>query len=250
MNGLRAAVGKGFGEHLEALGPDVLLLQEVRARPGQLPGAWSAPPAWHALWHPAEQPGYAGVAVWSRTPAEILETGLGTADPEGRVLRVRVGWLQVVSLYVPSGSSGELRQATKEAFMAELLAWTRPLAALDEPVVIGGDFNVAPTPDDLFNPTGNKKNSGFLPHEREWFAELLESGWTDLFRAHRGPGKGPWSWWSNRGKARELDRGWRIDFLLGNAAAAARLERAHIRKEAGITVSDHAPVTVDLRRRV
>ncbi|MEZ4319255.1 MAG: exodeoxyribonuclease III [Myxococcota bacterium] len=258
VNGLRAAIDKGFGAHLDAIAPDILLLQEVRARPHQLQPGWAHPDGWHALWHPSGTPGYSGVAVWSRvatgpsgreqaTP-EILETGLGAADPEGRVLRVRVGWLQVASVYLPSGSSGPERQAVKETFMAELLEWSRALAALDEPVILGGDLNIAPTPDDLFNPTGNKRNSGFLPQEREWFAALLASGWTDLFRAHRGPGKGPWSWWSNRGKARELDRGWRIDFLLGNAAAAARLKSAAIRKEAGITVSDHAPVTVDLRR--
>jgi exodeoxyribonuclease-3 len=165
------------------------------------------------------------------------------------VLRARVDWLQVVSLYLPSGSSGPERQAIKDTFMEDFLTWARPLAALDEPVLIGGDFNVAPTPDDLFNPTGNKKNSGFLEHERAWFASLLESGWTDLFRSHRGPGKGPWSWWSNRGRARELDRGWRIDFVLGNAAATKRLKSASIHREAGVTVSDHAPVTIELRKR-
>jgi len=249
VNGLRAAIRKGFGEHLEALEPDILLLQEVRARPHQLPDDWARPDGWHALWHPAEKAGYSGVAVWSRDAPEILETGLGAADPEGRVLRVRVGWLQVASIYLPSGSSGPERQAYKDGWMDRLLEWSRELSELDEPVLLGGDFNIAPTADDIHNPTGNKKNSGFLPHEREWFSQLLDVGWTDLFRSHNGPGKGPYSWWSNRGRARELDRGWRIDFLLGNAAASRRLASASIRREAGLTVSDHAPVTIDLKRR-
>ncbi|MCA9571191.1 MAG: exodeoxyribonuclease III, partial [Myxococcales bacterium] len=99
------------------------------------------------------------------------------------------------------------------------------------------------------DPRANKANSGFLPHERAWFADVLASGWTDLFRAAHGPGKGPYSWWSNRGRARELDRGWRIDHLLGNAAAAARLRGASILREGGLDTSDHAPVSVDLRQR-
>lgn len=248
VNGMRAALKKGLHAHLEALDTDVVLFQEVRANVHQLK-ADAAPEGWHVLWHPGEKPGYAGVAIWSRQPPEVLETGLGGPDPEGRVLRARIGKAQVVSLYLPSGSSGAVRQAKKEVFMERLAAWMEPLAALEEPVIIGGDWNIAPTSDDLFNPTGNKKNSGFLPHERAWFQAQLDAGWTDLFRAHRGPGKGPWSWWSNRGRARELDRGWRIDHLLGNAIAAKRLRKASIRRAGGLTVSDHAPVTVDLKSR-
>lgn len=248
VNGLRAATSKGFYDHVEAVAPDILLLQEVRASVRQL-GENAAPSGWHVLWHPAERPGYAGVAIWSREPAEVLETGLGAADPEGRVLRARIGGVQVVSLYLPSGSSGEERQAYKEGFMERLAAWMQPLSTLEEPVIIGGDWNIAPTAEDLFNPVGNKKNSGFLPQERAWFAEVLEAGWSDLFRLHRGPGVGPWSWWSNRGQARALDRGWRIDHLLGNAAATARLKGASIRREGGMDTSDHAPVSVDLRSR-
>ena len=125
----------------------------------------------------------------------------------------------------------------------------QPLSTCEEPVIIGGDWNLAPTADVLFNPVANKRNSGFLPQERAWFACVVEAGWTDLFRAHRGPGVGPWSWWSNRGQARLLDRGWRIDHLLGNAAATARLKGASIHREGGVLTSDHAPVSVDLRAR-
>lgn len=249
VNGLRAALRKDFARHLSNLDPDILLLQEVRARPKQLPDGWSRPEGWTALWHPAEKNGYSGVAIWTKHDVEILETGLGGPDPEGRVLRVRTGGIQVISMYLPSGSSGETRQAVKDDFLERLTDWLVPLAASDEPVVLAGDLNIVPTADDIHDPVGNKNNSGFLPHERAWFAATLEAGWTDLFRAHHGPGKGPYSWWSNRGRARELDRGWRIDHALGNAAAAARLKSAHILREGGLDTSDHAPLTVELGKR-
>lgn len=247
VNGLRAALRKGFADHLAAIAPDALMLQEIRVVPEQLPGKWAAPEGWHVSWHPAEKKGYAGTSTWTREPHVELGRGLADGpDPQGRVLRARVDGVQLVNVYLPSGSSGPERQAAKDAWIEAFLPWATALAASDEPVVLGGDLNIAHTPDDIHNPTGNKKNSGFLPHERAWFTALLEAGWTDLLRAHVGPRKGPYSWWSNRGRARELDRGWRIDYLLGNAAAAVRAQRVWIVREAGLTVSDHAPVCLDL----
>ena len=130
--------------------------------------------------------------------------------------------------------------------MEDLLEWARPFTKLDEPVFLCGDLNIAHTEDDIWNPVGNKNMSGFLPQEREWFDRLLASGWNDLLRISVGPGKGPYSWWSNRGQAREKDRGWRIDYVLGNAAAAPLLKQASVMREGGLVVSDHAPVIVDL----
>jgi exodeoxyribonuclease-3 len=246
VNGLRAAIRKGFGEHLDGLAPDVVLLQEIRALPEQLPAAWRAPDGWHVHWHPAEKKGYAGTAILSRHPLEITGVGLDDDDPEGRVISARTGGVNVVSVYLPSGSSGEERQAVKEDWMVRFADWMSVRCAMDEPVVVGGDLNVAQTAQDIWNPTGNKKNSGFLPHERAWFSELLEQGWTDTLREAVGDVKGPYSWWSNRGQARAKDRGWRIDYLLANAAASARVTGASVHKEGGMTVSDHAPVVLDL----
>jgi exodeoxyribonuclease-3 len=113
-------------------------------------------------------------------------------------------------------------------------------------VVVGGDLNIAHTEQDIFYAAGNKKNSGFMPHEREWFGDVLKTGWSDFIREHYGDIDGPYSWWSNRGKARELDRGWRIDYLLGNSAASKRFVDAAIHRPGGMTVSDHAPVTINL----
>lgn len=248
VNGLRAALRKGFADHLARIGPDVLLLQEVRALPEQLPELWTAPAGWHVHWHPAQQKGYAGVAAWSRRPMTVLGTGLGDGDddPEGRVLSVKVDGVRLVSVYLPSGSSGDHRQAEKEKWMARFLPWAQGLARSRVPTVLGGDFNIAHTERDIFYARSNEKTSGFLPHERAWFGELLGAGWRDLVRECCGQVQGPYSWWSNRGRARELDRGWRIDYLLANRAAARRLGSAGIDREAGLSVSDHAPVSVDL----
>lgn len=247
VNGLRGALECGFGGALARLAPDVLLLQEIRALPEQLEPAWADPPGWDAAWHPAERKGYAGVATWSRWPLERLGTGLdGGPDPDGRVLRTRVGEVELVNIYLPSGSRSPERQAVKDAFLEQLEQWASALVGADHPVVIAGDLNVAPTADDLFNPTANRSHSGFLPHEREWFARLLEAGWTDVVRAHFGARKGPYSWWSNLGKARQLDRGWRIDHILANPAAARVCSGVHIDRASALEISDHAPLTVEL----
>ena len=248
VNGLRAALKKGFADHVAQLAPDVLMLQEIRSLPEQIPDAWREPIGWSAHWNPAEKKGYAGTAILSRLPMKFLNEGIdGSADPEGRVVHANVEDVHVVSLYLPSGSSGEERQAIKEEWMAEIFPWLKKLAKLKQPVILGGDLNIAHTEQDIFYATGNKKTSGFLSHEREWFTDMLALGWHDFIRMHFGDRDGPYSWWSNRGKARELDRGWRIDYLLGNTAAAERFVDAHIHREAGVIVSDHAPVTINLR---
>lgn len=252
VNGLRAAIRKGIDRFVDQLAPDVLMLQEIRCTPEQLGGAWTPscglPPAdWHVHWHAAARLGYAGVVTWSRAPIEVLGTGLDGEDPEGRVLSARVGGVRVVNVYLPSGAAGPERQAAKEAWMARFLPWAARLAALPEPVVLGGDLNIAHTENDIHDPRRGSKISGFLPHEREWFTRLLATGWTDTVRRHFGDRKGPYSWWSNFGKAREQDRGWRIDYLLANAAAAERVADAGILREGGLVVSDHAPVWIELR---
>jgi exodeoxyribonuclease-3 len=243
---MRAALRKGYAQHIEELQPDVVLLQEIRALPEQLPAAWRDPEGWHVVWHPAVKKGYAGTAILSRHPIEVLGRGIGADDDEGRVVTVRTGGVRVVSVYLPSGSSGEVRQAVKDTWLVAFASWLDELLALDEPVVVGGDFNIAHTEHDIWNPKGNAKNSGFLPHERAWFTDILSRGWRDTTRDVLGEGQGPYSWWSNRGQARAKDRGWRIDYLLANPSAASDITGAGIHKEGGMTVSDHAPVWLDL----
>jgi len=246
VNGLRAALRKGFAEILEQINPDVLLLQEVRALPEQLPPEWARPDGWHVHWHPAQKLGYAGTAIWSRQPLEIISTGLDADDPEGRVVRARVEGVDVVSIYLPSGSSGPERQKHKDAWLVQFAPWAESLLKARRPLVLGGDFNIAHTEKDIFYAKANEDQSGFLPHERAWIGKLFDSGWNDFIRQHVGDVQGPYSWWSNRGKARELDRGWRIDYLLGNSHAAQRFVQGDICRAGGLTVSDHAPVTIEI----
>lgn len=247
VNGLRAALKKGFGDCLARISPDVLLLQEIRSLPEQLPPEWHDPEGWTAYWHPAEKKGYAGTAIWSRLPIEFLGSGIkGKPDPDGRVVSAQVQGVQVVSVYLPSGSAGPVQQQSKEAWMKRFLPWAKELAQADHPVILGGDLNIAHTERDIFYAKGNEKNSGFLPHERQWFTRLLKAGWHDFVRDHFGEIHGPYSWWSNRGNARQLDRGWRIDYLLGNQAAGEKFLAASVDRAAGISVSDHAPVTIEL----
>jgi len=253
VNGLRAALRKGFAATLDRIQPDVLLLQEVRAMPDQLPTEWQDPDGWFVHWHPAQRPGYSGTAIWSRQPIEILGTGhgvddspLGSGDPEGRLVLAKTGPIRVASVYLPSGSSGEHRQSQKDLWLGVFENWASRAYRARTPTFLGGDFNVAHTENDIFHAKSNQNTSGFLPHEREWIGKLFESGWQDFVRMQAGDGPGPYTWWSNRGRARELDRGWRIDYLLGNRAAAKIAGSTHIDREAGITVSDHAPVSIDL----
>lgn len=248
VNGFRAALRKGFAEHLQRINPDVLLLQEVRALPEQLGDGWHAPEGWHVVWNAAQRKGYSGTAIWSRLPIDRIQLGLSDSDSddEGRLTTAEIAGLTISSVYLPSGSSGSERQAMKEKWMEQFRNWTDGKKSIG-PVIFGGDLNVAHTEKDIFYAKANEKTSGFLPHEREWLGQLLDSGWHDLIREHFGDVQGPYSWWSNRGKARELDRGWRIDYLLANAQVRSRMLRAEIDREAGIAVSDHAPVTIELK---
>lgn len=245
VNGLRAALRKGFEGFVQALEPDVLLLQEIRVTPEQLPDEVAKPKGWHVHWHPAHKKGYAGTAIWSRTPLTDVTLGIGEDDDQGRVLSATTNGLRVVSVYLPSGSSGPEKQANKEVWLEKFAPWADRLRERG-PTVMGGDFNIAHTERDIFYAKGNAKNSGFLPHERAWMGGLMEAGWRDLIRETAGDVEGPYSWWSNRGKARALNRGWRIDYLLANESAGAGYTGAFVHREGGMAVSDHAPVVIDL----
>lgn len=246
VNGLRAAIRKGFEDVINEIQPDVLMLQEVRALPEQLPGDWANPDGWNVVWHPAEKLGYSGTAVWSRLPVKEVSRGAHDADLEGRLLHVRVNRVDLVCTYLPSGSSGDHRQQIKDEWMEGFFPWLDELRQQRRSVIVGGDLNIAHTEQDIFHAKSNEKTSGFLPHEREWFGGILESGWHDLVREHYGHRDGPYSWWSNRGRARELDRGWRIDYLLANRAARRRFQSADVHRELAMHVSDHVPVTIEI----
>ena len=245
VNGLREAAKRGFGDWLARKQPDVLCLQEVRARPEQVSDELRSPAGYSTRWLWAEKRGYSGVALYSREAADAYLPGCGIdwADREGRVLRGDFGDEVIVSTYVPSGSSSEERQALKFSFLDAFPRFTKKLLKLDRPVALCGDVNIAHTELDIHAPKRNEKNSGFLPEERAWLTKLLRQGWVDVLRAQHPDEPGLYSWWSNRGQARAKDLGWRIDYVLMNPAFAERVTRAWIDKEAGL--SDHAPVWVE-----
>ena len=250
VNGIRAAIRKGLDKFIDKMDADVLMLQEVRCLPEQLPKDWKVPEGYEMILHPAEKKGYSGVATLSKGPMKEQGRGMkGSLDPtdsEGRVLITEHDDLLLVNTYLPSGSSKEERQIYKETWMEQWRQFIQPLIALEKPVIVAGDLNIAHTENDIWNPKGNAKSSGFLPHEREWFSDLLNDGWHDLFREHVGPDAKLFSWWSNRGQARIKDRGWRIDYLLGNKIAFDLLVSVEIDRQGGLEVSDHAPVILDL----
>tara|TARA_B100001059_G_scaffold157246_1_gene156781 strand:+ start:1775 stop:2593 length:819 start_codon:yes stop_codon:yes gene_type:complete len=247
VNGLRAAIRKGLEHWLEELKPDVVMLQEIRARPDQLPDQWRSMDGWHVQWNPAERPGYSGTCIWSRRPIDRVEVGIaGKSDPEGRMVLARIGDLDVASIYLPSGSSSEDAHRRKQKWMKDFAPHAGSLMRRRRSVLLGGDFNIARSERDIFHWKSNRSTSGFLPEEREWMDELVGRGARDLVRDHFGDVEGPYTWWSNRGQARKLDRGWRIDYLLGNASATRRMKKVHVHREAGLAISDHAPVIIDL----
>jgi exodeoxyribonuclease III len=247
VNGLRSGVRRGFGRWVRRQRPDVLCLQEIRLDPAVPPKGELAPPrTWKGAWNHAQKKGYSGVAVWSRQAPLAFRTGTGLAwsDLEGRVLVAEFDRMRVVSVYIPSGSRTAERQARKDAFLDHFLGFTSELLKDGRPTVMCGDLNIAHTELDIHNPSGNRKNSGFLPHERDWMDRLFAQGWVDVYRKLH-PGKKHYSWWSNLGRARELDRGWRLDYQVATPDLADRAVEGKIERLASL--SDHAPVTISYR---
>jgi exodeoxyribonuclease-3 len=246
LNGIRSAGRRGLLRWLKRTQPDLLCLQELRAQPSDVEDELRSPAGWNARWQSAAKKGYAGVALYSREAPDHYVAGLPFEHcrDEGRALRADFPDLSVISLYVPSGSSSPARQAAKFRFLDEIRPWFDALRAEQRPIAVCGDVNIAPSALDLARPKQNEKNSGFLPEERAWFADLLASGWTDAVRALHPGEPGLYSWWSNRGQARAKDIGWRLDHVLVTEELAPRVRRAWIEKKAGL--SDHAPVWVEL----
>lgn len=240
VNGIRSATQKGLLEWLAGQNADVVLLQEVRAHQHQLPDFSALD--YKTYWFAAQKAGYSGVGVLSKLEPKKVQYGFGSAefDAEGRVLCLEFDGWNAISAYFPSGSSNQERQAAKYRFLAEFEPW---LLALHGEVLLGGDLNIAHREIDLKNWRGNIGSSGFLPEERAWLSGILERGYSDAFRNHIGETEA-YSWWSNRGRARENNVGWRIDYQLCTAGLAARVTSASIYRDRFF--SDHAPVILEL----
>lgn len=246
VNGIRAAQRKGFNQWLAQARPEVLLLQETKAQPDQIDEKAFRDLGYHCYWHSAQKKGYSGVGILSldEPQAVTVGTGIEYIDSEGRVLRADFTGLSVMSLYLPSGSSGDERQALKMRFLADFEHYATKLKQAHPNLVIGGDFNICHTEIDIHNPKQNQQTSGFLPEERAWMTQFLSRGFIDSFR-HLNPGlKDQYSWWSYRAQARQRNKGWRIDYQMVSDALADRIAGVQILPEA--KHSDHCPVGLRL----
>jgi exodeoxyribonuclease-3 len=245
VNGLRAAERKGFSRWLVRAEPwDIVCLQEIKCSEIDVPRTLRAPRKSTATFHPAERKGYSGVAVYSKRPHRVA-TGFGHPefDIEGRYLEAHFDALTVISVYLPSGSSGPHRQASKFRFLAAFLPHLRTLREAGREIVLCGDWNIAHQPIDLRNWRSNQKNSGFLPEERSWLTQVFdELGFVDVFRKlDARPDQ--YTWWSNRGQAWAKNVGWRIDYQIATPGIAAAARSAAIYKNRRF--SDHAPLVID-----
>ena len=177
-------------------------------------------------------------------PLQVLHHGIADEpDPEGRVLRVDIDGVDLVSVYLPSGSSSDEAQARKKVWMNRFAPWMATIKRRRRPVLVGGDLNIARDEVDIYHWKGNLKNSGFLPHERKWMNGLVASGWSDLVRADAGDVDGPYTWWSNRGRAWDNNVGWRIDYHAVTPGLKNKVKNSAIYRDERF--SDHAPVTMD-----
>jgi len=244
-NGVRSAAGKGLFEWLPAQGADIVCLQETKAQEHQLGDEAFRPAGFHCRYFDAERKGYSGVALYSKQKPDRVITGFGVSefDREGRYLEFQFGRLSIVSLYLPSGSAGPERQASKYRFLDAFLPYLKKLGRRDRDYVLCGDINIAHREIDLKNWRANQKNSGFLPEERAWLDRVFgELKWVDAFReVDQRPEQ--YTWWSHRGQARARNVGWRIDYQITSASLAGRARTASIHRDTWF--SDHAPLTMD-----
>lgn len=247
LNGIRSATTKGFGAWLASQEADFVCVQELKAQAADMTPAMLACVGLQGYFHYAEKKGYSGVGVYARKAPKQVVVGLGVPeiDAEGRYLELVYDQLSVVSVYLPSGSSGDARQQAKFHFLEHFFHHLQALLKQGREVVVCGDWNIAHQEIDLKNWKGNQKNSGFLPQERAWMGRVLgELGWVDVYR-HLEPDATElaYTWWSNRGQAWANNVGWRIDYQiatpnLGKAARATSVFKAQ-------RFSDHAPLTID-----
>ena len=247
LNGIRSAASKGVYPWLQSQHADVVCLQELKAQAPDLTLEMLNPPELHGYFHYAEKKGYSGVGLYARRQPDRIVEGLGIPDidAEGRYLEACFGELCVISLYLPSGSSSDERQAAKFSFMERFLPHLERLARSGREIILCGDWNIAHKEADLKNWKSNRKNSGFLPEERAWLTEVFEGlGLVDVYRRlypdHTGEA---YTWWSNRGQAWAKNVGWRIDYQIATPGIAAKARAASVYKDQRF--SDHAPLIVD-----
>ena len=247
VNGIRAAEKKGFLNWLDEVQPDILCLQETKAKIDQLGSSLIEDHGYHTFCHSAIKPGYSGVATFSKEKPHFVQEGLGIErfDSEGRVLLTEHDDFLLYNIYFPNGQKDDVRLNYKLDFYDELLPIINEQVDSGNNVIVTGDWNTAHHPIDLARPKENVKTSGFMPIEREKLDTYVSNGWVDTFRHfHAEPNR--YTWWTYRFGARERNVGWRIDYFFTNETFIDQLEDADIHDN--IMGSDHCPVSITLKK--
>lgn len=246
VNGIRAALKKGFADWLATHPADVVCLQEVKARREDVDLSDVEALGYTAYWNAAQRPGYSGVAILSKPAPDAVFTGIGSLgiDEEGRVLRADYGDLTVVTAYFPNGGSGEERLAFKMQWLDDFREWLHELSTTRPNLVVCGDYNICHREIDIHDPVRNATVSGFLPKERAWMDTFFDCGFVDTIRHLRGDEVDLYTWWSFRAGSRERNKGWRLDYVNVSEGLRERVKEAHIWPH--VKHSDHCPVYLEL----
>ena len=245
VNGIRAALNKGLAEWIQQASPDILCVQETKAGPAQIDLPLFEHLGYHVYVHSAEKKGYSGVMTLSKAePLQVIAgMDMSKYDVEGRVLRTDFPEFTLINVYIPSGTTGDIRQDFKMEFLEDFTAFIGKIRQEKERVLICGDFNICHKPIDINHPERHQKSSGFLPEERAWFDRFIDSGMTDSFRMFSDQ-PDQYSWWSYRAGSRGKNLGWRIDYHLVTESLKSHVKKATIHPE--VMQSDHCPVSVSL----
>lgn len=247
VNGIRAAIKKDFIEWLKTDPADIICIQETKATQGDVDVKKLEELGFQHYWFSAQKKGYSGVAVFTKIKPDKVEYGTGNklSDDEGRVIQLDFKDIRLINAYFPSGTSGDLRQTFKYAWLDEFKVYLDKLKKKYPKLILCGDYNIAHAEIDIHDPKGNKKSSGFLPEEREWMTKFLDGGWIDTFREfHKEPHR--YSWWSQRfPTVRAQNKGWRIDYITVTAPLQKNLKDAEIFPD--IKHSDHCPIYLDIK---
>jgi len=246
VNGIRAVQKKGFLEWLAREKPDILGVQETKAKPEQLDMFLIQPEGYHAYWNSAVRPGYSGVALFTKEKPISVTNGFGAQkfDEEGRVITAEYGDFAFINVYFPNGKASPERLQYKMDFYEETLRFVRKLKKKQKNIIVCGDYNTAHREIDLARPKENENTSGFLPVERAWLDKWVADGQVDIFREfHKEPGQ--YSWWDLKTGARERNVGWRIDYHFVTKELAPKATNSTILSD--VIGSDHCPVSVELK---
>jgi exodeoxyribonuclease-3 len=245
INGVRAALKKGLDEWLSTENPDIVCLQEIKATPEQVDTSLFTDLGYECYWFPAEKKGYSGVSVFTKVKPDAVLYGMEIEkyDIEGRLIRLDFGETTLINTYMPSGTTGEIRQSFKYEWLDDFYNYINDLKKEREKIIICGDFNICHKEIDIHNPKSNKNTSGFLPKERDWVSKFIDAGFTDCFRYfHQEPHK--YSWWSYRAGARNRNLGWRIDYFMTTQNMDTQLVDSQLLMD--VVHSDHCPVKLSI----